>query len=558
MLVTGWSMARRAHRKAALVLLALGAGALGGSLSGGCGARTGLNIPPPAPECEVDADCPGADDLCNPVICQLIEPDQAEGGAAADGRAGAGGAARRGGRCVSLEPVDCDDGDPCTRDTCDSATGTCSYAPATLDLDGDGHRAPLPGMRPGEPFSCGDDCDDSSAAAFPGAVEICDGVDNDCDGVIDNGARFVLRDEGEIRISGDIDPAGSGGLAWSGTSYAAIYSGTARGFSVYRSLLSEDGQPLPPGEQVITPRHGDATGGPIVWVGDRYGVAWQDRRDGDYEIYFSLLDRDGRKVQGGDRRISNAPGFSVNVALTWNGAEFIPVWQDERNGVFQLFAQRIDVDGNLIGGNVQLTDASSGFADEAPAAAAGRSGIGVAWATGNAITHFIKFQTFTAELEPQSPVITLTTGETDAVYPTVVWNRDRYVVAWFDKSASPKGIYGAAISEDGEVLTPPTPISNPGPFRSRYPFLLPLGDRLLAIYSDDRDQNDGYELYAVMLNADLTRIGSEQRLTFARRDSIYPVAAFGPDGDVGILFRDDRERGEHHVYFTRLACVAGD
>jgi hypothetical protein len=140
----------------------------------------------------------------------------------------------------------------------------------------------------------------------------------------------------------------------------------------------------------------------------------------------------------------------------------------------------------------------------------------------------------------------------------VVWNGDRYVVAWFDKSASPKGIYGATISEDGEVLTPPTPISDPGPFRSRYPYLRPLGDRLLAIYSDDRDQNDGYELYAVMLNAELARISAEQRLTFAARDSIYPVAAFGPDGDVGILFRDDREGGEHHVFFTRLACLAGD
>ncbi|MGK4004269.1 putative metal-binding motif-containing protein [Sorangium sp. So ce1036] len=552
------TMARRAHRTAALALLVLGIAGLGGALSGGCGARTGLTIPPPAPECEVDADCPGADDLCKPVICQLFEPDRAEGGAAPDGSAAAGGGARRGGTCVSLEPVDCDDGDPCTRDTCESATGTCSYGPSTLDLDGDGHRAALPGARPGEPLSCGDDCDDSSAAAFPGAVEICDGVDNDCDGTIDNGARFAPRDADATRISGDIAPAGAGGLAWSGASYAAIYSGTTQGFSVYRSLLGEGGQPLPPGEQVITPRNGDAAGGPIVWVGDRYGVAWQDRRDGDYEVYFSLLDEDGQKVEGGDRRISSAPGFSVNVALTWNGTEFIPVWQDERNGLFDLYAQRIDVDGNLIGDNVQLTDSSNGFGNEAPAAAAGRSGIGVAWATGDAATHFIKFQTFTAELDPRSPVITLTTGDTDAVYPTVVWNGDRYVVAWFDKSASPKGIYGAAISEDGEVLTPPTPISDPGPFRSRYPYLRPLGDRLLAIYSDDRDQNDGYELYAVMLNAELARISAEQRLTFAARDSIYPVAAFGPDGDVGILFRDDREGGEHHVFFTRLACTAGD
>jgi amino acid transporter len=39
-------------------------------------------------------------------------------------------------------------------------------------------------------------------------------------------------------------------------------------------------------------------------------------------------------------------------------------------------------------------------------------------------------------------------------------------------------------------------------------------------------------------------------------DSIYPIAAFGPDGTVGVLFRDRRE-GSMNVYFTQLGCVAG-
>jgi hypothetical protein len=547
------------------LLLSVLAFPFGGALAAGCGARTGLNIPPPAPpepECLVDSDCPGVDDLCKPVFCRLFEPSPADAGPAQPDAGPAqpdAGPVRRGGECVALTPVDCDDDDACTRDVCEPSTGECSHGPATLDSDGDGYRAPLPGTLPSDPLSCGDDCDDASAAAHPGGIEICDGVDNDCDGTIDNGARFVPLDADATRLSGDIAPAGSGGLAWSGTSYAAIYSGTSQGFSMYRSMVSAEGVPLAPGEEVITPRNGDASGGPIVWVGDRYGVAWQDRRDGDYEVYFSLLDENGAKVEGGDKRLSNAPGFSINVTLAWNGAEFTAVWQDERNGLFDLFAQRLDVGGNPIGENVQLTDSSStGQGNEAPSVAAGTNGIGVAWTSGDATTHVIQFQTFTAELEPLSPVVFLTNGGSDAVYPTIVWNKDRYVVAWFDKTASPKGIYAAALSEDGAVLTQPKPISSPGAFRSRYPFLRPLGDRVLAIYSDDRDRNNGYELYAVMVSGALDRISAEQRLTFSGRDSVYPVAAFGPDGDVGILFRDDRDGGEHHVFFTRLGCIAGE
>ncbi|MEQ1505937.1 MAG: MopE-related protein [Myxococcota bacterium] len=37
-----------------------------------------------------------------------------------------------------------------------------------------------------------DDCDDASAAVFPGADEACDGLDNDCDGAVDGGLPTTL------------------------------------------------------------------------------------------------------------------------------------------------------------------------------------------------------------------------------------------------------------------------------------------------------------------------------------------------------------------------------
>ena len=67
----------------------------------------------------------------------------------------------------------CDDG---IDNDCDGYTD-CADSDCIVDADGDGYNA--------EP--CGNDCDDDNAAVNPGATEICDGIDNNCDGQIDEG-----------------------------------------------------------------------------------------------------------------------------------------------------------------------------------------------------------------------------------------------------------------------------------------------------------------------------------------------------------------------------------
>ena len=103
---------------------------------------------------------------------------------------------------------DCDDNDPSVHpgatelmdgldNDCDDSTGDqCEAISWFADEDGDGFGTsvamsscePIPGF-----VIQGGDCNDESVSIYPGAIELCDGADNDCDETIDDFASIACR-----------------------------------------------------------------------------------------------------------------------------------------------------------------------------------------------------------------------------------------------------------------------------------------------------------------------------------------------------------------------------
>jgi hypothetical protein len=102
---------------------------------------------------------------------------------------------------------DCNDADadeyPGHRELCDLHDEDCDPSTLGPDEDGDGFVSDACcNPQPGGGTLCGSDCDDANPRVSPLAVEICDGIDNDCNGAVDDGVN--------VKLYADVDGDGLG------------------------------------------------------------------------------------------------------------------------------------------------------------------------------------------------------------------------------------------------------------------------------------------------------------------------------------------------------------
>ncbi|MCB9655140.1 MAG: hypothetical protein H6729_13535 [Deltaproteobacteria bacterium] len=107
----------------------------------------------------------------------------------------------------------CGDGVCSGAETCDACPADCAAPTFYLDADGDGFGNPSAVVQacssPSGYVANGNDCDDASAANRPSAHELLDGLDNDCNGWIDDGINLLSNPNFDTDVAGWTASAGT-------------------------------------------------------------------------------------------------------------------------------------------------------------------------------------------------------------------------------------------------------------------------------------------------------------------------------------------------------------
>jgi phosphoribosylformylglycinamidine (FGAM) synthase PurS component len=184
-------------------------------------------------------------------------------------------------------------------------------------------------------------------------------------------------------------------------------------------------------------------------------VVWEDHRGSDCDIYGARVTPAGAVLDSAGIAISTAPDAQWSPALAFDGANFLAVWQDFRNGINRIYGARVTPQGAVLDPTgIAVMPVGSG--QYTPVVAFGDANFLVAWqgfiGSGNDYD-ILAARVTPAGTVPDSTGIVLSQAAYDQRSASIGFDGANFLVVWADhRSSSYLDIYGARVTPAGVVF----------------------------------------------------------------------------------------------------------
>lgn len=339
--------------------------------------------------------------------------------------------------------------------------------------------------------------------------EICDGLDQNCDGFIDNGLWHLLMPVSRITEAGDgrsILPA----VAWNGTNFSVVWQDRRTGkYEIFFSGIESDLiatvseiQITSSGEESLCPSVAD--------VGGRVVVGWIDKIDGPSRDVFgriflpdatpaSLLTNISEARARNEKNVavswtaSGSGGGAVwiaeggiyftsisesmdllcnmqvketaeaeNISISTNGEIYTIFWDEKNGGVSNIKAAIVHGDCTFVINQIEVTSDSEKN-QSLPSSEFGGGIFSVVWQDGEVgVGSKIVGTTFFEDGSEVSSQFVIASCAADCTEPSVTWNGSSFIVAAIDSSAGGGIIFLKRFNAEGEVSDDTIIVEQPG------------------------------------------------------------------------------------------------
>ena len=281
----------------------------------------------------------------------------------------------------------------------------------------------------------------------------------------------------------------------------------------------------------------------ISGSGSYVHIVWLDTRDGNWEIYYKNSP-DGGNTWGNDIKLTDNPYDSYAPVVFARGSYVHVIWVDRRDGNDEIYYKRSKDNGITWEPDKRLTN--NPFTSTNPSLWVSDTTLYIVWQENRDGNWEIYFKKSTDNGTTWGPDIRLTINPNNSLYPSISASYQNIHVVWVDNRDGNSEIYYKRSNDGGNSWGSDTRLTN-NPQESFYPSVFAWGLNVHLVWTDERDGNR--EIYYKRSINGGTTWEPDLRLTDNVNVSQRP-SIFVSGSNVHIVWMDDRD-GNWEIYYKR-------